>query len=620
VPVGARSQDALASTAYNATAAPAASPRLGTAQTVAGVPTSGRPTSSATPAVAATPAPTPAPDAFENPLPDVASGPIALDAGTVVGEYRVTAKIGEGGMGEVYSGVHPVIGKKVAIKLLNAALSQDPSIVQRFVQEARAVNQIGHRNIVDIFAFGQLNGRSYFVMEFLGGRSLRQRLDESPPLSYRESVTILLEVCAALAAAHAEQIVHRDLKPDNVFLVESKGGDRTVKLLDFGIAKLLQREGGAQNQTSTGVPMGTPLYMSPEQCLGRGVDSRTDVYSLGVMMFEMFTGRLPFAGQSYIETVTGHLSQPPPNPRDLAEMPEALASLILRCLEKDAAARPQRVEDVRAELEQVAAELGPEMRRPTNTGLNAVSSPVTTPSRRTPMVSGEMRPTAAKRPIKPWQVFTVSGVVAGFIMAGALVVRRPAAKPMPATTAAPVELPPVELQVVSEPQGAFVIIDGKKQSLLTNNVYKVPRARSYTVRVEKAGFDPYEEKVQLADGQTQLALNPALHPSKLPAGGLVVRTNVKKASWKLDGGDVGDGSGTLAVKDLAPGSHRVSVNAKGYQLKEESLEVKSKDTASYDWSLTAVATSAPHHHGAKPASTSAAPVDDSSTSGWPPSR
>src|SRR5262249_20889468 len=148
--------------------------------------------------------------------------------------------LGKGGMGVVFAGVQPVIGKKVAIKVLNEELSRDSQMVHRFIQEARAVNQIGHRNIVDIFSFGQLpTGQQYFVMEHIPGETLASRIESPPMPTFEEAFAILMEVCDALVAAHGEGIVHRDLKPDNIYLATIKGGTRQVKILDFGIAKLL---------------------------------------------------------------------------------------------------------------------------------------------------------------------------------------------------------------------------------------------------------------------------------------------------------------------------------------------------------------------------------------------
>jgi serine/threonine-protein kinase len=200
-----------------------------------------------------------------------------LAAGTAVGEYVIDGKLGEGGMGTVYAATHPLIGKRAAIKVINLGLTTDGTAVQRFIQEARAVNQIRHGNIVDIFSFGELpDGRRYFVMEYLEGVSLADRVKEGG-MSLREAIEILDQVCDALEAAHEKGIVHRDLKPDNVFLVRTRGGRSVVKLLDFGIAKLSTT--GSMQKTRTGIVMGTPAYMSPEQGRGKSVDPRTDIYA-----------------------------------------------------------------------------------------------------------------------------------------------------------------------------------------------------------------------------------------------------------------------------------------------------------------------------------------------------
>jgi eukaryotic-like serine/threonine-protein kinase len=219
---------------------------------------------------------------------------IEVCAGTAIGEYVVDGELGHGGMGVVYSATHPVIGKRAAIKVLKS--SSNPAAVERFIQEARAVNQIGHPNIVDIFDFAQLpDGRRYLVMDLLVGESLRARVKRGP-LPVAEACAVLDEIASALAAAHGKGFAHRDLKPDNVFL-STVGGRLDVKLLDFGLAKLLptsQITNERMFRTATGVQLGTPDYMSPEQLRAEpDVDHRTDIFALGVLAFEILTGTRP---------------------------------------------------------------------------------------------------------------------------------------------------------------------------------------------------------------------------------------------------------------------------------------------------------------------------------------
>ncbi|HEY0194427.1 MAG TPA: serine/threonine-protein kinase, partial [Kofleriaceae bacterium] len=209
----------------------------------------------------------------------------------------MTEKLGEGGMGSVYLALHPHIGKKVALKVLHSELSNNQDVATRFFNEAKAVNDIGHPNIVDIVDFGIIQAGAghdqlvYFIMEYLAGVTLSQLIRSEAPLPPERALTIGLQVADALSASHKCGIVHRDLKPDNIILIQ-RGRERDfVKLLDFGIAKLTGGDAMGSHRTRTGIVMGTPAYMSPEQCEGKDtVDHRTDVYALGIVLYEMLTG------------------------------------------------------------------------------------------------------------------------------------------------------------------------------------------------------------------------------------------------------------------------------------------------------------------------------------------
>ncbi|MDB4964223.1 MAG: serine/threonine protein kinase [Myxococcales bacterium] len=263
--------------------------------------------------------------------------------GQTVGNYLVTQKLGEGGMGAVYLAEHPAIGKKVALKVLHAEFSNNQEVAERFFNEAKAVNNIGHPNIVDIVDYGVIqsgpSGREnfvYFIMEYLSGFALTHLIRTEAPLPPERALSIALQIADALGASHKCGIVHRDLKPDNVML-QQRGRERDfVKLLDFGIAKLTG-DSKSSHRTRTGIVMGTPAYMSPEQCEGKpNVDQRTDIYALGILLYEMLTGRVPFIGEGYGEILVQHLTQHPLPPSQYRMLPPHVEVVVLKALEKRA--------------------------------------------------------------------------------------------------------------------------------------------------------------------------------------------------------------------------------------------------------------------------------------------
>jgi tRNA A-37 threonylcarbamoyl transferase component Bud32 len=277
-----------------------------------------------------------------------------LGAGTKVGEYQIQDRVGEGGMGTVYSAIHPIIGKKVAIKVLAARLAKNKNAIRRFVLEARAVNDIQHPGLVDIFSFGQLtDGRHYYVMEFLEGRNLGDVLRERVRLPAAEAIPIFIEVAHALVAVHAKGIVHRDLKPENILLLaQPQAGGQRVKLVDFGLAKLVEgvpahlSESGPR--TAAGVNVGTPHYMSPEQCRGSKVDARSDLYALGVLLYETVTGRVPFDGATPLDIWQAHAEKAPEPPIAIApaNVNQTINAIILRLMAKSPEHRIQSASDL----------------------------------------------------------------------------------------------------------------------------------------------------------------------------------------------------------------------------------------------------------------------------------
>ncbi len=275
--------------------------------------------------------------------------------GTRVGEYRVEELIGSGGMGVVYRGVHPLIGKTVAIKVLRPELAADAENVKAMLAEARAATSIGHRGIVDVFAYGELSdGRHYMVMEYLNGEGLNRLVRREAPMPAKRVVELLDAILDSLEAAHDEGVVHRDLKPSNLYVVKQKSGPALVKLLDFGLAK----RGAATGKTNASL-MGTPGYMAPEQIRLERTDARTDLYSLGVIGFELATGRRPFKADTMAALLLQHTDSPPPRPSSITPVPKGLEQLLLELLEKNPERRPPNAASVRARLKSLDLELSP---------------------------------------------------------------------------------------------------------------------------------------------------------------------------------------------------------------------------------------------------------------------
>jgi serine/threonine protein kinase len=289
--------------------------------------------------------------------------------GTIIGNYRIVDLLGVGGMGEVYAGEHTRIVRRVAVKFLLPQLTGNRVVVDRFFAEARSTSSIRHPGIVEIFDCDvDPSGRAYIVMELLAGESLASRLERDPGFGrdVARPLAVAEQMASALSAAHANGIIHRDLKPDNVFLTPLPGDSQQtfgVKILDFGIAKLLAHtdveRADRVSSTMPGSLLGTPKYMSPEQCSdASNVDHRTDIYSLGCILFEMLTASPPFTGHSFAELVAAHLDQPPPPLDSLRQgIPDRVQSLVRRLLAKSPEDRPATMEDVRAEIALARAEL-----------------------------------------------------------------------------------------------------------------------------------------------------------------------------------------------------------------------------------------------------------------------
>jgi serine/threonine-protein kinase len=476
-----------------------------------------------------------------------------LEAGTVVGDYRVEGLLGTGGFGSVYRAVHTFIGKLAAIKVLGRRFSTDPQMVSRFIAEARSVNQIRHPHIIDIFGFGALpDGRQYYVMELLEGAPLDAHIRRSGRLPLADVLAILRRVAQALAAAHAHGITHRDLKPENIFIALDADGRPFPKLLDFGIAKLLGQS-MASHKTATGTPIGTPYYMAPEQCMGKSVDARTDVYAFGVVAYELMTGGLPFVADSAMAIMMQHVTTPPEPPSARArELGTAFDQVLLRILAKEPASRPASVTEAYDLLAQAAGALGLAC-EPASMGPSSLAAPVAriqsgegvsadakTIAAEAPAVTaggpitthlgGEVMAPRARPPRLAG--IAVAGAVAALAAVGWILFPRPRAEPPareapPASGVAPAATPTVApvsppaptpqpsaapaadvtLTVRVEPSGATAeIFAGERRLGVAGKPFSVPRStESLGLQIRATGFLPKETNVT-PDGDKELVV------------------------------------------------------------------------------------------------------------------
>ncbi|MBI4510612.1 MAG: protein kinase [Deltaproteobacteria bacterium] len=284
------------------------------------------------------------------------ASPSAMVGQVIADRYRLVRKLGEGGMGEVYEAEHVHIEKRVALKLLRPEILSNAEAVSRFRQEARSASSIGHENIIEIDDFGTLpDGRVYLTMEFLSGAPLSELLKHG--ISFDRVLHILIQTGRGLAAAHAKGIVHRDMKPENIFVNVGRDGRDVPKLLDFGIAKVSGADNN-QHLTRTGTIFGTPFYMAPEQALGQKLDHRADIYAMGVILYEVFTGSVPFKAESFMGILTQHITSEPEPPAQRAavngrNLPVELEQVIQRALRKDPTQRFATMNDLVAALSDV---------------------------------------------------------------------------------------------------------------------------------------------------------------------------------------------------------------------------------------------------------------------------
>jgi eukaryotic-like serine/threonine-protein kinase len=402
------------------------------------------------------------------------------------GRYKVETILGEGGMGVVYRCSHTIIGKKLALKVLRADLARDSEVTERFLNEAKAASAIGNPHIIDISDFGQFpDGCTYFVMEFLTGRALNGVGVDGHRMSMDRILKVARQLGEGLAAAHAAGIVHRDLKPDNIFLIERGADKEFVKILDFGIAKVSTSEG---KLTRAGAVFGTPHYMSPEQAAGTSVDERGDIYSLGIILYELVSGKVPFDADNFMGVLTQHMYKAPTLlaevTADAELLPPGLESIVMKCLAKRPEQRYQSMNEFVGDIDKVLAGARPSATRVAREDLTAPGS----------YYEGESSSRGASKRRWAW---VGAAVVVALAAGAAVLTRRPAPHP-PALPAPQVAVPdaPKTAEVMGDTAPRAAPGPSLRQVLLATE----PMAAEIFKGTESLGTSPVS--VSVPEGQS----------------------------------------------------------------------------------------------------------------------
>ncbi len=479
--------------------------------------------------------------------------------------YHILEELGQGGMGRVYKALDTQVDEKLAIKILKPEVAADEKSRERFRNELKTTRQISHRHISRVYDFSEADGQSYITMEYVSGEDLKSTINRLGQLSEGKTLIIAKQICKGLSEAHRLGIVHRDLKPQNIMI--DRAGD--VRIMDFGIARTQMSSG----LTETGAMIGTPEYMSPEQALGEDVDHRSDIYSLGIILFELVTGRTPFKGDTAVSVALKHTTEPPPDPRKLNEhVSYKLGDVILKCLQKDRKDRFESVHDILAELVNIEE------------GLSTTDKVM---------------------PVKPASIEEIpkkrfpSRMIPGFVALAVLIVAGVwlLLPKEGGQQAAPTE---VTLSVTSEPPGAGVYLGD--EMLGQTPLEKRVEIGSYSLKLYKQGYTPIAEDLELKKdlerhftfieaGELSADLTEVDPEEEGPAaedeaaavlGTLEVASIPEGAEVYID--EEKRGVTPLSL-ELAAGTHALSVVHPGYEQKQEEILVETGQTLAKEYLL-----------------------------------